>query len=242
MLFNSLITSIALMASLVAAAPTNITTKGSENFQDYGPPLVKVINNCKSTLKIGHSVDVDYYGPVIDVPVGGSHTYKLPINWSGRIWGRTNCGGQNCYKTGMGSSPASLAEFHFLESGKVFYDISFVAGFNLPIVVEPVKKVSIDFADDRLCRTSRCTTLPDCPAGFETYDDNGKISGCLSACTKFNTDEYCCTGHYLDPKICTTNSYASAVEAVCPDVYSYAFDDDTSVYMCTSNAYTVTYC
>ncbi|KAI8643355.1 thaumatin [Parasitella parasitica] len=241
MIFNTVITSFALMASLVAAAPATSNATTSVSFLKFGQPTVNVVNNCGATLKVGNSVDVDYFGDVVEVSAGSTHSYTLPVNWSGRIWGRTNCGGENCFKSGMGS-PASLAEFHFLDTGAVYYDISLVAGFNLPMTVAPVLKEGLTVKDSRSCATSICSTLPSCPSGFETYDDEGKVSGCKSACTKFNTDEYCCTGDFYNPNVCSTNSYASEVKATCPDAYSYAFDDATSVFICASNEYTVTFC
>lgn len=232
MLFTSIIA--LLSAGLVAAAPTNTTYAA-------GLPTVIVKNQCKSALKVGHSIDTEYFGDVVNVPAGKSYTLTLPINWTGRVWGRESCSGNNCFKSGMGS-PASLAEFFFKENGDVFYDISFVDGFNLPMVIEPVNKVALKYGDERLCATSSCSVLPNCPTQFITYDDQGNVSGCKSACTYYNTDEYCCTGDYHDPNVCKTYSYASDVKAACPDVYSYAFDDFSSAFMCTSHAYTVTFC
>lgn len=232
MLFTSIIA--LLSAGLVAAAPTNSTYAA-------GPPTVIVKNQCKSTLKVGHSIDIEYFGDVVDVPAGTSHTLTMPINWTGRVWGRESCSGTDCFRSGMGS-PASLAEFFFKENGDVFYDISFVDGFNVPMVIEPVTKVDLQYGDERLCATTSCSVLPTCPTQFITHDDEGNVSGCKSACTFYNTDEYCCTGDYLDPNVCKTYSYASDVKAACPDVYSYAFDDYSSAFMCRSNAYIVTFC
>lgn len=241
MIFNTVISSFALMASLAAAAPAVSNVTGTVSFLEFGQPTVNVVNKCNSTLKVGNSIDVDYFGDIVDVAAGATHSYTLPVNWSGRIWGRINCGGENCFKSGMGS-PASLAEFHFVDTGSVYYDISFVDGFNLPMTVAPVLKGGLSTRDSRYCTASTCSTLPECLSGFETYDNEGKVSGCKSACTKFNTDEYCCTGDFYDPNICTTNSYASQVKDACPDVYSYAFDDATSVFLCPSNEYNVTFC
>ncbi|KAI8062842.1 thaumatin [Gilbertella persicaria] len=239
MLLKTWMTFVSMLASLVAAAPAKNT--GATRFQDYGSPTVYVVNNCESTLKVGHSADVEYYGDIVNVAAGSKYTIHPPINWSGRVWGRINCGGQNCFKSGMGS-PASLAEFHFMDNGKVFYDISLVDGYNLPMVVEPtIKADALVGTDNRWCAAPTCTSFK-CPSGFEVYDDQGNISGCQSACTKFQTDEYCCTGAFDSADTCTTNAYASQIKHTCPDAYSYAYDDATSVYMCTSNAYTVTFC
>lgn len=222
-----------LFIGMVIAAPTN-TTNGDQ-------PTILVKNHCNATLKVGYSKDVDYFGTVVDVSAGSSYTIHPSVGWSGRVWGRKSCSGDKCYDSGMGS-PASLAEFHFLDSGNTFYDISFVDGFNLPMVVEPASKSKEGDTDGRMCSTPRCTTLPECPSGWETYDDNGNFSGCKSACTKFNTDEYCCTGAYNGQNLCHENQYTEQVKDVCPDVYSYAYDDATSVFTCGTRSFTVTIC
>ncbi|EIE83973.1 hypothetical protein RO3G_08678 [Rhizopus delemar RA 99-880] len=171
---------------MVIAAPTN-TTNGDQ-------PTILVKNHCNATLKIGYSKDVDYFGTVVDVSAGSSYTIHPSVGWSGRVWGRKSCSGDKCYDSGMGS-PASLAEFHFLDSGNTFYDISFVDGFNLPMVVEPASK-----------------------------------------------NEYCCTGAYNGQNLCHGNQYTEQVKDVCPDVYSYAYDDATSVFTCGTRSFTVTIC
>lgn len=221
---------VTLFISMAIAAPTNSTSSNQ--------PTIIVKNQCNSALKVGYSKDVDYYGTVSDVSAGSSYTINPPVGWSGRVWGRKNCSGDKCYDSGMGS-PASLAEFHFLDSGNTFYDISFVDGYNLPMVVEPS---SSETTGDHMCTASSCTTLPDCPSGWETYDDTGNVSGCKSACTMFNTDEYCCTGDYNGQDLCQANQYSEKVKDVCPDVYSYAYDDATSVYTCQTRSFTVTIC
>jgi hypothetical protein len=239
MLFKSIVTLFAV-SGLVAAAPTkNATVSASSS--NGGVPTVIVQNNCPAALTVGNSVASSWTGDVISVAAGSSHTYTFSVGWTGRIWGRSNCSGSNCNQSGMGS-PASLAEFNFQSNGDVFYDISLVDGFNLPMVVAPAEKISLPNGDSRLCATPSCSSLPSCPSGFETYDDQGKVSGCMSACTKFKTDEYCCTGAYNSPNTCKSNDYASAVKATCPDVYTYAYDDYTSAFMCTSTTYTVTFC
>ncbi|KAK6587250.1 hypothetical protein PZA11_000540 [Diplocarpon coronariae] len=57
---------------------------------------------------------------------------------------------------------------------------------------------------------------------------------CLSACSKSNSPEDCCTGSFNDPKVCKPNLYATSAKAVCPDAYSYAFDDQTSTFIIPS--------
>jgi Thaumatin family len=53
---------------------------------------------------------------------------------------------------------------------------------------------------------------------------------CLSACVKYQTSEYCCSGKHASAKKCGPNYYAMAAKSVCPDAYSYAFDDKSSTF------------
>ena len=54
---------------------------------------------------------------------------------------------------------------------------------------------------------------------------------CLSACAKYNKDSYCCTGSYNSPSSCKPNYFSTTAKAICPDAYSYAFDDQTSTFI-----------
>lgn len=65
-------------------------------------------------------------------------------------------------------------------------------------------------------------------------DDNIQrpaFSPCNSACAALKTDKDCCIGKYHDAKICKPSSYSKAVKAVCPDAYSFAFDDQQSTFI-----------
>ncbi|KAK5166619.1 uncharacterized protein LTR77_008162 [Saxophila tyrrhenica] len=59
---------------------------------------------------------------------------------------------------------------------------------------------------------------------------------CLSACAKYSEDQYCCTGKYDGPSQCSTNYYAKAAKSVCPDAYSYAYDDQDSTFIIPEGA------
>ncbi|KAK3389130.1 thaumatin family-domain-containing protein [Sordaria brevicollis] len=54
---------------------------------------------------------------------------------------------------------------------------------------------------------------------------------CLSACAATGNPEDCCTGKYKNPDICTPSLYSENAKTVCPDAYSYAFDDQTSTFI-----------
>ncbi|MCJ1404842.1 hypothetical protein MMC11_008068 [Xylographa trunciseda] len=68
-------------------------------------------------------------------------------------------------------------------------------------------------------------------------DDNIQrplFNPCYSACAKYNDPSDCCTGSYDDPSVCRPSLYSQDAKAVCPDAYSYAFDDQTSTFIIPS--------
>lgn len=65
-------------------------------------------------------------------------------------------------------------------------------------------------------------------------DDNIQrpaFNPCLSACAKWNKPEYCCTGAHNQPSTCSPSLYSQQAKRVCPDAYSYAYDDLTSTFI-----------
>ncbi|KAL0259368.1 hypothetical protein SLS55_005104 [Diplodia seriata] len=57
------------------------------------------------------------------------------------------------------------------------------------------------------------------------------FSPCYSACSKWNKPSDCCVGKYDSPSSCSAGEYSHAAKKVCPDAYSYAFDDQTSTFI-----------
>ncbi|KAI1092005.1 Osmotin, thaumatin-like protein [Rostrohypoxylon terebratum] len=57
---------------------------------------------------------------------------------------------------------------------------------------------------------------------------------CKSACAYSNDPQDCCTGEYDDPWVCEPSKYSVNAKAMCPDAYSYAFDDQTSTFIIPS--------
>jgi beta-mannosidase len=65
-------------------------------------------------------------------------------------------------------------------------------------------------------------------------DDNIQrpiFNPCLSACAKWNKAKYCCTGKHGTPSSCSPSLYSQKAKKVCPDAYSYAYDDQTSTFI-----------
>ena len=54
---------------------------------------------------------------------------------------------------------------------------------------------------------------------------------CLSACAKYHHASDCCTGSYDSPSACKASLYSQSAKKVCPDAYSFAFDDQTSTFI-----------
>jgi hypothetical protein len=66
---------------------------------------------------------------------------------------------------------------------------------------------------------------------------------CLSACAKTNSPSDCCTGSFNDPNVCKPGLYSTSAKAICPDAYSFAFDDQTSTFIIpTGGGWEVTFC
>lgn len=66
---------------------------------------------------------------------------------------------------------------------------------------------------------------------------------CYSACAKNHKDSDCCVGHYDNPSVCKPSEYSSQAKKVCPDAYSYAFDDQTSTFIIPSGGgFEVVFC
>lgn len=170
--------------------------------------------------------------------------------WSGRFWGRSGCsfdqsGKGSCITgdcSGMlqcsgagGVPPATLAEFT-LDSPLDFYDISLVDGYNMPISITP----SGGSSD---CKSVGCVSdlNLNCPSSLQVRRD-GNVVACRSACLAFERSEYCCTGAYNSPNVCKATSYSEYFKASCPTAYSYAYDDQTSLFTCKGADYLIRFC
>ncbi|KAI4388067.1 hypothetical protein MLD38_000435 [Melastoma candidum] len=179
---------------------------------------------------------------------GQSIVFAAPVGWSGRIWGRTGCvfdknGSGSCLTGSCGNTlkcsasgkpPATLAEFTLTEMD--FYDVSLVDGFNLPMAVTPIK-------GNGTCRVAGCNQdlRASCPTEL-AIKVNKKVVACRSACDVFSTDEYCCRGTYGNPVTCQPTYYSKTFKQACPNAYSYAYDDPSSIFTCTGPDYVITFC
>ena len=72
---------------------------------------------------------------------------------------------------------------------------------------------------------------------------NGKVVACLSGCTRYGNNAYCCGQPPNNlPTTCQSSSYAKFFKQYCPDAYSYAYDDLKSTFTCQNTNYIVQFC
>jgi hypothetical protein len=210
-----------------------------------------VVNSCSYTVFPGIFPAVFENGGWEMAP-GTSVTFSLADGFIGRLWGRTGCDSSSpalcttgqCGGTGLqcagttGVAGTSLAEFNVDASGTDWYDVSYVDGFDNPI--------GLSVSNSSCNSPNTCTTLPvtSCSSDLKSGAD------CLSPCTKFNTDQFCCRGAFGTSATCIVGNWPAAeqtyvtnIHNACPNEYSYPYDDNIGLHTCPTGAnYTVTFC
>ncbi|PUZ71723.1 hypothetical protein GQ55_2G336400 [Panicum hallii var. hallii] len=189
---------------------------------------------------------------------GESRSVDAPAAWSGRIWGRTlcaadpgsgrfacatgECGSGAVECAGVGAAPpTTLAEFTLDGAGgNDFYDVSLVDGSNLPVVVVPQGGAGAT------CGATGCLVDLNgpCPADLKVVGAGGAGIACKSACEAYGRPQDCCSGDYGTPATCQPSASSQFFKNACPRAYSYAYDDATSTFTCTSGtaSYLITFC
>ncbi|XP_044757458.1 thaumatin-like protein 1b [Coccinella septempunctata] len=186
-------------------------------------------------------------------------TVNAPDDWAGRFWARTWCdGGSNHCLTGDcgnklecngagGNPPATLLEITQKgNAGLDYYDVSLVDGFNLKASMTP--QGGQGDGSQYSCKKAGCDTdiNQKCPGELQLKNGQGQVIGCKSACLAFNTDEYCCRGAHDRPETCKASdwpkNYPQQFKELCPDAYSYAYDDHKSTFTCKNvPVYSITF-
>eukprot|EP01018_Ginkgo_biloba_P014519 Gb_37208 [translate_table: standard] len=183
-----------------------------------------------------------------------SRSLDIGYEWSGRIWGRTHCtfdksGSGSCLTgdcnghlacNGIGGNPpATLAQLTLNYNGnsQSSYSVSFVDGFNLPMMVSP-------HGGKGECAPAGCNspllTTDICPRELQVMKNinnssRGKeIVACKSACGAFHLDLFCCTNTYQNPETCQPTLYSQLFKKVCPNAYTYPHDTSVVDYSCSA--------
>ncbi|GAA5877213.1 hypothetical protein JCM3774_000119 [Rhodotorula dairenensis] len=195
-------------------------------------------------------------------PPGHRQTLSLPENWNGRIWPRRMCnfnyGGSGSCVTGSCESGInckdhegdffSLGEFNLNSWGGLdFYDLSFVAGFDVPMSIAP------DGCQRLACTPDITAICPD--ERMKKRDASGRVLGCRSACFAGINAEVpsmnCCSGIYESIPACVPEhiDFYGLFKPICPNAFWYPRDQregnpqvDWACPAGSKPKYTITFC
>jgi len=215
---------------------------------------ITVVNNCSYQIAIGVYPAVYANGGAF-LGAGQQVTFgQWASGTGGRVWSRHNCvpngsgpdtcssgqcGGSGIACAGSTAAGVSEAEINFNASGTDWYDISYVDGYNDMVKMAPSNGAY----------TPSCTSKPGCP----TVTGNGYGGAgdtCLSPCTAYNTDQYCCRNAYGTSASCDEgawpapgSTYVNSLHSACNGEYTYAYDDSIGLHTTpTGPNYTITFC
>jgi Thaumatin family/F5/8 type C domain len=239
-------TRVLLVSALALCVPALPRTADATTFT--------VRNNCSYTVYPGIFPASTFQNGGWTLAPGASSTFTVPGGSVGRLWGRTGCDGSSparcttgqCGGTGLqcagttGQPNTSLFEWNINASGTDWYDVSYVDAVDNP--------VGVAVSNASCVSPSSCSVnvLNECPADLRS----GAV--CLSPCTRYNTDQFCCRGPFGTPDTCdvsdwapTAQTYVDNVHEFCPQQYSYAYDEvpGDALHTCPTGAnYTITFC
>ncbi|XP_062176080.1 thaumatin-like protein 1b [Alnus glutinosa] len=228
---------------------------GDDASGTIGAHSVKIIvkNNCAYTIwpaDVTSAAQSHLSNTGFKLASKASTSLDVPAPWNGQFWARTRCytdgsgkftcatadcgSGQVACNGNGGAPPVSLAEFNLAASGgQDFYDISLEDGFNLPLSITPQGGSTSCIAPSCAADVNKA-----CPAKLRVIGSDGSVIGCNSTCIEFNQPQNCCTSTTCPPTI-----YSMLFKKQCPQAYSYAYDDLTSLFSCSGRPnYIVTFC
>ncbi|XP_019871549.2 uncharacterized protein LOC109599934 [Aethina tumida] len=159
---------------------------------------------------------------------GETRSVYAPDNWAGKFWSRQwcdistgqclvgNCNGVECHGR-SGNPPVTLVEITLRGSGNQdFYDISLVKGFSTLATIRPID-------GQGHCKAIECKSRINyiCPNELKFNTPQG-VLGCMSSCMNH---EYS----------------AKFFKEHCPDAYTYAYNDPSSIFTCKADLYEITF-
>jgi len=258
------------------AAASNRTARSAGGDEPLLPVTFTFKNQCSQKLwmgALGRSKSRPNFIPNHggwELPAGAENSVDVPYDfYAGRFWARTGCTGSPAKRTFRcetgdcgpwiqcagdnvhrgGAPPVTLAEFTLNGFGdKDYFDVSLVDGFNVPLKIQVNNPNEEENSNKYWCTDPECAVDINqvCPKELEVRK-GGKVVACMSACKKFNTDEYCCRNPCCGTSdTCTEKkwevNYPRVVKDHCPTAYSYAYDDKTSTFFCKNTDYTIIFC
>ena len=94
-----------------------------------------------------------------------------------------------------------------------FYDVSMVDGSNLPMYINRFNGRGKSPISLNGCSKAGCTKAVGCPPVLRVKA-GGSVVGCLSACGRFGTDQYCCRGS-TRPRLPATRGAGPSITRRC---------------------------
>jgi hypothetical protein len=125
----------------------------------------------------------------------------------------------------------TVAEFFIDDTNADYYGVNIAGGYDTGLRISP---------SSRECSPVQCSfDMSECPGDLVEYDGGP----CLSACKKYLTAASCCTWPHNTPQSCPASSEALYFKGLCPQAFTYTFDDHASFHTCRgAPSYTVTLC
>src|SRR5258706_378252 len=250
--FGLMLLSVLLGIVLFLAAPGSMRSVQAKPLLATRTFTIK--NNCGYTIYPGIYPASTYSNGGWSMAAGAQVSSAGPDGNIGRLWRRTGCNGASpavcttgsCGGSGLqcagttGFPNTSLFEWNINAGGTDWYDVSYVDAVDNPIGVQVSNSGCVS---PNTCSNS---VLTNCPADLRS----GSV--CLSPCTKYNTDQYCCRGAYGTAATCvvanwaaSAQTYVNNVHTYCPREYAYAYDENSggALQTCATGAsYTITFC
>ncbi|KAI8852778.1 thaumatin [Chytridium lagenaria] len=212
--------------------------------------VMEITNNCPHTIwpavyGLSAPNGIPKSGGWQQLP-GANITLHVPSTWTaGRIWARTACGstsnrpffcatgdcGPNvsCSPLATGEPNVLLAEWTFVPGTADWMDISAVDSYNVGISIEAIGGTDVDGTYYGKCGLIKCSwpggVEGSCPPEYQLRDATGAIVACR------NDDQV------------GTGPRAKFFKKMCPDAYSWPYDDFTSTFLCRDpKGYRVVFC
>ncbi|KAK1579082.1 hypothetical protein Q3G72_035410 [Acer saccharum] len=184
-------------------------------------PCVKVVLAAGNLVVAGNSnmVKIGFSTPTVTLAAYGHEPIaKLMQMGTENVRPETVMGALYC--SVLGEPPYTLAEYSISGSSDAdFFDISLVDGFNVPMEFRGT--------------SSKCSKVIKCVGdinGLCPSELRHSGTGCYHPCTVFKNKQFCCDG---GPESCnSTEAYFKFFKDLCPNVYTYPYDDETSMFTC----------
>ncbi|XP_020693448.1 thaumatin-like protein 1b [Dendrobium catenatum] len=221
---------------------------------------ITVQNKCVQTLWISSNsnqqrtprLDPDDTDFVLNS--GDQKLISPPPGWAAHIWARTRCllrpdtqlvcatgdckSGSLYCDGAFPTPPVTFIDFMLGGgAGNDTYDVSLIAGFNVPVTVAPTASecslASCDFDINSVC-----------PQKYQVLAADGRAAvACRSACEVMKDEEGCCAYDVGKREVkCTRMAYKEMLKVKCPKAMVYA-DDGSDWFRCGHGSdYIVTFC